>query len=120
MTEILRQRFRNGIDLIHDHCRQHQSKMLDPATFKMTADMVDNDLGRWSSAWFTRALVFQKQHQTPPEIEFMPPVIGPQWTIIGNYIAGEGLRNVTARSTYSIKSPTKRPLSEKSGAAGDN
>ena len=61
-----------------------------------------------------------KQHQTPPEIDFTPPVTGPQWTIIGDYIAGGGLHNVTARSTHSIKSPTKRPRSEKSGAAGDN
>ena len=118
--EILRQRFRNGIDLIRDHCRQHRGKMQDPGTFKMMADMVDDDLGRWSSAWFTRALAFQKQHQTPPEIEFMPPVIGPQWMIIGDYIAGGGLRNVTARNTYPIKSSTKRPRSEKFGAAGDN
>ena len=93
--EILRQRFRNGTDLIRDHCRQHRGKMQDPGTFKMMADMVDDDLGRWSSAWFTRALAFQKQHQTPLEIEFMPPVIGPQWMIIGDYIAGGGLRNVT-------------------------
>ena len=118
--EILRQRFRNGTDLICDHCRQHRGKMQDPGTFKMMADMVDDDLGRWSSAWFTRALAFQKQHQTPPEIEFMPPVIGPQWMIIGDYIAGGGLRNVTARNTYPIKSSTKRPRSEKFGAAGDN
>ena len=118
--EILRQRFRNGTDLIRDHCRQHRGKMQDPGTFKMMADMVDDDLGRWSSAWFTRALAFQKQHQTPPEIEFMPPVIGPQWMIIGDYIAGGGLRNVTARNTYPIKSSTKRPRSEKFGAAGDN
>ena len=118
--EILRERFRSGTDLIRDHCRQHRSKMQDPGTFKMMADMVDDDLGRWSSAWFPRALAFQKQHQTPPEIEFMPPVIGPQWTIIGDYIAGGGLRNVTTPSTYPIKSPTKRPRSEKSGAAGDN
>ena len=83
-------------------------------------DMVDDDPGRGSSAWFTRALAVQKQHQTPPEIDFMPPVIGPQWMIIGDYIAGEGLRNVTARSTHSIKPPTKRPRSEKSGAAGAN
>ena len=76
--EILRQRFRRGTDLIRDHCRQHRSKMQDPGTFKMMADMVDDDLGRWSSAWFTRALAFQTQHQAPPEIEFMPPVIGPQ------------------------------------------
>ena len=60
----------------------------DPSTVKMTADMVDDDLGRGSSAWFTRALAVQKQHQTPPEIDFTPPVIGPQWTIIGDYIAG--------------------------------
>ena len=50
----------------------------------------------------------------------MPPVIGPQWMIIVDYIAGGRLRNVTARSTHSIKSPTKRPRSEKSGAASDN
>ena len=118
--EILRQLFRNGTDLIRDHCRQHRGKMQDPGTFKMMADMVDDDLGRWSSAWFTRALAFQKQHQTPPEIEFMPPVIGPQWTVVGDYIAGGGLRNVTTRSSYPIKSPTKRPRSEKFGAAGDN
>ena len=118
--KILRQLFRNGTDLIRDHCRQHRSKIQDPATFKMMADMVDDDLGRWSSAWFTRALAFQKQHQIPPEIKFMPPVIGPQWTIIVDYIAGGRLRNVTARSTHSIKSPTKRPRPEKSGAAGDN
>ena len=117
---ILRQRFRNGIDLIRDHCRQHRGKMQDPGTFKMMADMADDDLGRWSSASFTRALAFQKQHQTPPEIEFMPPVIGPQWTVIGHYFAGGELRNVTARSTYPIKSPTKRPRSKKIGAAGDN
>ena len=116
----IRQRFRNGTDLIYDYCRQRRSKVQDPATFKMMANIVDADLGRWSSAWFTRALAFQKQHQTPPEIEFMPPVIRPQWTIIGDYIAGGELRNVTARSTHSIKSPTKRPCSEKSGAAGDN
>ena len=118
--EILRQRFRNGTDLIRDHCRQHRGKMHDPGTFKMMTDMVDDDLGRWSSAWFTRALAFQKQHQTPPEIKFMPPMIGPQWMVIGDYIAGGGLRNVTARSTYPIKSSTKRPRSEKIGAAGDN
>ena len=118
--KILRQRFRNGTDLIHDHCRQHRSKIQDPAAFKMIADMVDDDLGRWSSAWFTRALAFQKQHQMPPEIEFMPPVIGPQWMIMVDYIAGGRLRNVTARGTHSIKFPTKRPRSEKSGAAGDN
>ena len=76
--EILRQRFRNGTDLIRDHCRQLRSKMQHTATFKMVADMVDDDLGRWSSAWFTRAMVFQKHHKTPPEIEFMPRVIGPQ------------------------------------------
>ena len=58
--EILHQRLRNGTDLIRDHCCQHRSKMRDPATFKMMADMVDDDLGRWSSAWFTRALAFQK------------------------------------------------------------
>ena len=118
--EILRQRFRSGTDLIRDHCRQHRSKMQDPGTFKLMADRVDDDLGRWSSVWFTRVLAFQKQHQTPPEIEFMPPVIGLQWTIIGDYIAGGGLRNVTARSTYLIKSPTKRPRSENVWAAGDN
>ena len=118
--EILHQRFRNDTDLIRDHCCQHRSKIQDPATFKLMADMVDDDLGRWSLAWLTRALAFQKQHQTPPEIEFMPPVIGPQWMMIGDYIAGGGLRNVTARSTHSIKSPTKCPRSEKSGAAGDN
>ena len=94
--------------------------MQDPATFKMMADIVDDDLGRWSSAWFARALALQKQHRTPPEIEFMPPVIGTRWTTIGDYIAGGRLRNVTARSTYPIKSPTKRPRSEKSGAAGVN
>ncbi|CAN0224997.1 unnamed protein product [Ascophyllum nodosum] len=94
--------------------------MQDPATVKMMADMVDDDLGRASLAWFTRALAVQKQHQTPPEIDFTPPVIGPQWTIIGDYIAGGGLHNVTARSTHSIKSPTKRPRSEKSGAASNN
>ena len=60
--EIFRPRFRNGTDLIRDHCRQYRSKMQDPGTFKMMADMVDDDLGRWSSAWFTRALAFQKQH----------------------------------------------------------
>ena len=98
--KILRQLFRNGTDLIRDHCRQHRGKMQDPGTFKMMADMVNDDLGRWSSAWFITALAFQKQHQTPPEIEFMPPVIGPQWTVIGDYIAGGGLRNLTARSTY--------------------
>ena len=81
--EILRQRFRNGTDVIRDHCRQHRGKMQDPGTFKMMVDMVDDDLGRWSSALLTRALAFQKQHQKPPEIEFMPPVIGPQWTVIG-------------------------------------
>ena len=118
--EILRQRFRNGTDLIRDHCSQHRSKMQDPATVKIMADMVDDDLGQGSSAWFTRALAVQKQHQTPPEIDFMPPVIGPQWTIIGDYIAGGRLHNVTARSTHSVKSPTKRPRSEKSGAAGDD
>ena len=118
--EILRQRFRNGTDLIRDHCRQHRSKMQDPATFKMVVDMVDDDLGRWSSAWFTRAMVFQKHHKTPPKIEFMPRVIGPQWTIIGDYIVGGRLRNVTARSTHSIKSPTRRPRSKNSEAAGDN
>ena len=117
--EILRQRFRNGTDLIRDHCRQHRSKMQDPVIFKMMADMVDDDLGRGSLAWFTRALAYQKQYETPPEIEFMPPVIGPQWTIIGDYIAGGGLRNVTARSTHSIKSPTKRPRWGKSGAVDD-
>ena len=117
--EILCQRFRSSTDLIRDHCRQHRSKMQDPGMFKMMADMFDDDLGRWSSALFTRALAFQKQHQTPQEIEFMPPVIGPQWTIIGDYIAAGGLRNVTARSTYPIKSPTKRLRSEKYGAAGD-
>ena len=83
----------------------------------MMADMVDDDLGRGSSAWLTRALAVQKQHQTPPEIDFTPPVFGPQRTIIGDYIAGGGLHNVTARSTNSIKSLTKRPRSEKSGAA---
>ena len=75
--EILSLRFRNGTDLIRDHCRQHRSKIQDPTIFKKMAGMVDDDLGRWSLAWFTRALAFQKQHQTPPEIEFMPPVIGP-------------------------------------------
>ena len=118
--EILRQRFRSGTDLIRDHCRQHRSKMQDPETFKMMGEIFDNDLGRLSSAWFTRALAFQKQHQTSPEIEFMPPAIGPQWMIIGDYIAGGGLRNVTARSTYPIKSLKKRPRSEKSRAACDN
>ena len=86
----------------------------------MMAGMVDKDLGRGSSAWFTRALAVQEQHQTPPEIDLTPPVIGPQWTIVGDYIAGGGLHNVPARSTHSIKSPTKRPHSEKPGAAGDN
>ena len=118
--EILRQRFRNGTDLIRDHCSQHRSKMQDPATVKMMAEMVDDDLGRGYSAWFTRALAVQKQHQTPPEIDFTPPVIGPQLIVIENYIAGGGLDNVLARSTQSIKSPTKRPHSEKSGAAGDH
>ena len=94
--------------------------MQDPGTFKMMVDMVDDNLGRWSSVWFTSALAFQKQHQTPPEIEFMPPVFGPQWTIIGDYVAGGGLRNVTARSTCPIKSPMKRPRSENSGTTGDN
>ena len=47
--EILRQRFKSGTDLIRDHCRQHCSKMQDPGTFKMMADMVDDDLGQWSS-----------------------------------------------------------------------
>ena len=94
--------------------------MQDPATFKMMVDMMGDDLGRWSSAWFTRALTFQKQHQTPPEIESMPSVIRSQWTIIGDYTAGGGLRNVIARCIQSIKSLTKRPRSEKSGAAGDN
>ena len=64
--KILRQRFRSGTDLIRDHCHQRRNKMQDPGTFKMMADMVDDDLGRWSSAWFTRALAFQRQHQTPP------------------------------------------------------
>ena len=50
----------------------------------------------------------------------MPLVIGPQWTIIGDYVAGGGLRNVIARCIRSIKSPTKRPHSEDSGAAGDS
>ena len=94
--------------------------MQDPATVKMMAEMVDDNLGRGYSAWFIRALAVQKQHQTPPEIDFTPPVIGPQWIIIGNYIAGGGLNNVLAPSTESIKSSTKRPRSEKSGAAGDN
>ena len=44
--EILRYRFRNGTDLIRDHCRQHHSTMQDPTTFKMMVDMVDDDLGR--------------------------------------------------------------------------
>ena len=94
--------------------------MQDPASVKMMADMVDDGLGRGYSAWFTRALAVKKQHQTPPEIDFTPPVIGPQWIIIGNYIAGGGLVNFLARSTHFIKSPTERPRSEKSRAAGDN
>ena len=109
--KILRQRFRNSTDLIRDHCSQHRSKIKDPATVKMMADMVDDDLGRGSLAWLTKALAVQKQHQTPPEIDFTPRVIGPQWTIIEDYIAGGGLHNVTARSTHSIKSPTKRSRS---------
>ena len=56
--EILRQRFRSGTDLIRDHCRQHRGKMKDPGTFEMMADIVDDDLGRWSSACFTRDLAF--------------------------------------------------------------
>ena len=94
--------------------------MQDPATVKMMAEMVDDGPGLGYSAWFTRALAVQKQHQTPPEIDFTPPVIGPQWIIIGKYIAGGGLDNVFARSTQSIKSPTKRPRSEKPGAASNN
>ena len=54
--EILRQRFRNDTDWIRDHCSQNRSKMQDPATVKMMAHMVDDDLDRGSSAWFTRAL----------------------------------------------------------------
>ena len=70
--EILCQRFRNGTDFIRDHCSQNRSKMQDPATVKMTADMVDDDLDRGSSAWFTRAMAVQKQHQTPPKSTLRP------------------------------------------------
>ncbi|CAM9542975.1 unnamed protein product, partial [Ectocarpus sp. 12 AP-2014] len=79
--EILRQQLREGVEMVRAHCRQHRSKMTDDATFKVMADMVDEDLSQWTSTWFTRALAFKKQYQTPPHIESMPRVVGPQWNV---------------------------------------
>ncbi|CAB1102718.1 unnamed protein product [Ectocarpus sp. CCAP 1310/34] len=113
--ELLRQQLQEGVEMVRAHCRQHRSKMHDAATFKVMADMVDEDLGNWTSTWFTRALAFRKQYPTPPHIESMPPVVGPQWNVTGNFIASGGLRNIVIRSHHSLMSPTKRPRPGNSG-----
>lgn len=58
--------------MIRTHCRQHRSKMNDPATFKVMADMVDEDVGQWTSTWFTKALVFKKQHPSEAIASHVP------------------------------------------------
>ncbi|CAN0442854.1 unnamed protein product [Pylaiella littoralis] len=112
---FVQQRLQRGTDSVRDHCQQHRSKMEDPSTFKMMAEMVNEGIGQWTSVGFTRAVSFQKQHPTPPEIKHMPLVIGPQWAVIGDYIV-----NVVLPSTHSLMSPTKRPGLRKSPATGDN
>lgn len=42
-VEILRQRLREGSEMVRIHCRQHRSKMNDAATFKVVADTIDED-----------------------------------------------------------------------------
>lgn len=65
--------------MINDHCRQYRGKMLDRVTFDVVAKMIDGDLAEWTSVWLTKTLAFRKKCPIPPNIEDMPPVIGPQW-----------------------------------------
>ncbi|CAM9283871.1 unnamed protein product, partial [Sphacelaria rigidula] len=101
---------REGAALLRAHCRKWPAKMLEPEVCAMMESLVDDDLGRWSSSLFTSAVVFQRQHPTPPNIEDMPPVVTPQWTFLRNFIDSGGLRGIRIR-TSSLLSPTKRSRS---------
>ena len=110
--QLLQQQLDVGVEMITSHCREYRSKMHDRATFDMVAKMIDDDLAEWTSARLTKTLAFRK-HQIPPHIEGMPPVIGPQWQIVGDFIASGGLRQVIFRSypaaaAAAVMSPTKR------------
>ena len=76
--QILQQRFNDGVDMITTYWRQYRSKMLDQVTFDMVAKMIDDDLAEWKSEWLKQTLAFRKKYTSPPHIEDMPPVIGPQ------------------------------------------
>ena len=111
--KILQQQLNVGVDMITTHCREYRSKMYDQATFDIVAKMIDDDLAEWTSMWLTKTLAFRKKHQSPPHIEDMPPVIGPQWQIVGDFIASGGLRQVIFRSSpatavTTVMSPIKR------------
>ena len=98
--QILQQQLDVGVEMITSHCREYRSKMHDRATFDMVAKMIDDDMAEWTSAWLTETLAFRKKHQNPPHIEDMPPVIGPQWQTVGDFIASGGLRQVLLYRLY--------------------
>lgn len=82
--------------------------MEDEATFDMVDDLVDDDLRDWSSALANTALSFKKQHPNPPEIELMPPVVGPRWNVVADFISSGGLRSHYVQRVATTMSPTKR------------
>lgn len=89
----------------------------------MLADMVDEDLGLWAAAWLAETVTFTKEYDTAPSIEQMPPVMGPQWTVLANFIAGGGLRNLRLRHgpvAATVMSPTKRSPHGANGGGGGN
>ena len=90
--------------------------MKDTRVFQMIADIVNDDLKTWAAEWLCAAVKFRTIYDAPPTIEHFPPVMGPQWTDLRDFIGSGGLRQIALRQT-AVMSPTKRSR-ESNGGGG--
>lgn len=107
---ILRQQLESGASMLRKHCLKYPSRLNDKRVFQMLADIVNDDLKTWAAKWLCAAVRFRNIYDSPPAVEHFPPVMGPQWNDLQDFIGSGGLRNIAIRqvSAAAVMSPTKR------------